>query len=430
MLLLLLLATLATTATALIADSATLQGVNFGSMELQTRSGSSTSPNEFLYSVLTQTQSFLDQALLAEYTGTGYIFSRVVLAVSSYQMDERAHKKNATNYSNATVIDASAILLGTAMFDTNGSIPNPDQVTLVVKKVFQEQSGVFLGLLTSASNALLHDISFALVTVNNGASIAQQGGGAQGNNNNSSNSAVVLAPWMIGLIAGAGTFLFVLSICLLFICCTRSNWASSSAAPRSSKISLEQQVVTKKQTHDTDEDAGDDLEGGHPKYAPRYQTNRVQPSPMQSDNASQGSSAFSYNRVAPVTVASSKPATSFQADTSSEDAETWNRASTINNSLGAFGHDISAISNKRDLSLIEEETMHDEHSSACLNNSAITIVSAAALEKMEARGGGLLIKRLDLNGSAQNVIEDLNDLSMQVSHFRGASPDRFLASEA
>jgi hypothetical protein len=180
------------------------------------------------------------------------------------------------------------------------------------------------------------------------------------------------------------------------------------------------------------------------------------PSPVRSIT-SQDSSIFTYN---PKSCKSfdSKTFGSFLTgntgiDTGVEmDVEAWQQRSTVQKDTSIFGHDISAIENKKDLSLIEEGSEGDDNTPdkrrESQNNKpnakrALTRNSLADFERAE-RQLTLTRKRssssssssrksssssqrkkssipIDLEGDAADVINDLKDLSSQIDRYRRGS---------
>ena len=92
----------------------------------------------------------------------------------------------------------------------------------------------------------------------------------------------------------------------------------------------------------------------------------------------------------------------------------------------SFGQDISEIPNEKDLSLIEEGT--DEEPTPQKENLSSSYLSRSALDRMESGPPARPIppslldqsedSSLDMTGSTSDVIQELNDLSYQISKLR------------
>lgn len=375
--------------------------VTYGMIRMKMRSRSPSSRNEFLFAVLSQTGRFLDEILAAEFVGTSYEFSYSNLAVNRAEVTAEDE-----------TYDAEVDLLATAVFATN-STPPATELRQVVERSFDESNTRYLQLLTTSQNAYLNDLTFALVTVD-GVVVAETDDALVDDNDADSaqeeptkpqGSSILLQPWMIATIAVGGTLLLVVVVCFVCVCCTPVN---------------DHHLPTVKPSVQTQEDTDSDEDG---RRSPRS------PSPLASIG-SQDSSAFTYNPPSKGSVENvlrgffGGPASANSFGSQAEvDVEAWQRGSTVSgNTTLPFGHDISAIENKRDLSLIEEgdeeatpPIRYDKDSRS--SRASSSRLSQSALQQME-RAERRERQRINLNGSARAVIDDLNDLSAQIDDYR------------
>ena len=215
--------------------------------------------------------------------------------------------------------------------------------------------------------------------------------GAKPRGNSSSIATTVsddsLPIWAKALMTSLGCF--VLVICLLYVC-RRIQMA------RGNKGRRHLAAPKQKLTTDTDDYADDD-------------DDVVEASPMNSDIISVASSNFTYN-----------PAHLYGTKTASIAVKT-DATSGSNQSLLLFHNDISAISNKKDLSLIYEEQNEDASTAASEQTTPQGNAARRRFVDSAAQASLLNTTSLDLNGPAQTVIEDLNNLSAQIDTYRRAS---------
>ena len=196
---------------------------------------------------------------------------------------------------------------------------------------------------------------------------------------------------------------------MVWICCTPIEDHHLPSAPPTKKPSVQTISVSQEDT-----DSEKDLALGR-KSPPS-------PSPLASIG-SQDSSAFTYtyNPNSKGSVENSKSGffgSSFVSSSSQVeiDVEAWQRGSTVSSNASLpFGHDISAITTKRDLSLIEEGD--EDRSTSRQSEGSRSRLSAQAIDELE-RQERRKRSRLNLNGSARAVIDDLNDLSAQIDDYR------------
>jgi hypothetical protein len=337
-----------------------LEGVLLGQLEMEMGSRSNTDPNSFLVQVIAQTQEFLDNAFGTIYNGTDYDFSHTSLSVTSYSID--GDGDSSTGEGSGTGYIARMDLAGTIFF---GDAPPQVQVSTVISAAFQQQNQRFLQSLVLSNDPFLQDINYAIVRV-----VQPRGAGGRSNTaaadpNVNAEESSGMDSWMLALIVGAGTFVVVFCVCLLCVCFT----PLSELQPDSIEYagSGKQPPISTKDTSDVSLDVSDDEENDPYEktrrashHDPERPTSRQPRSPDLSVT-SQDSSRFTYN---PKSARSSTTGGSFlNGPAEALDIEAWEQGSTIIDRSGMnmppFGHDISAIENKKDLSLIEEGDFED-----------------------------------------------------------------------
>jgi hypothetical protein len=213
-----------------------------------------------------------------------------------------------------------------------------------------------------------------------------------------------LKVWAIAIIAAGAGFATILAACICFICCMADPDEEPYKVPDVSKSTSSASKKSKTTSSSSKEDLEEDSEiFGKEQLETRSIT-------------SQDSSKFTYN---PRSIRSNDAYTFASFNTNSShvesDVESWQKSSTINQSVAVpFGQDISVIEKKKDLSHIVEKD--DESGSSSQDISAIRGVSVR--NHVARYQGNIDRNSLDFNGAAQDVIEDLNDLSRQVAHYR------------
>lgn len=411
---------------------AQMEGLAFGLIELQMRSRSSTDRNNLLFSVLTETGEFLDQVLKVKFQKTDNKFSHVTLAVDDFNLEDSGDEDVYYSFVN---------LQGVALFQVGTAPSDRALVQGSISVALDEKSDLFVEGLRSSSNPFLKNITFAIVNVDE--SKLKEALPPAANTAPVENSSVTLQPWAIALIALVGGTLLVMAL-LIFRCYCRKAYDNG------------QIPVTKKPSVQTASSASSEDEDAR-KYKKRSPS---VPSPLHSIT-SQDSSHFTYNPTsrgsnnragttdrteenddgACNSTSNSKHSISFfgvsfytQSSNVDVDVDAWQKGSTVGNStLPPFGHDISSIEvSKRDLSLIEEGENEEmtPHSSVSgstsgrgrlLKKSCLphpVRLSHQALVEMERNDRRISGSRLNLNGSAARVIDDLNDLSAQIDDYR------------
>jgi hypothetical protein len=365
---------------------------------MQMRSARNTTPSEFILELLTLTVQFLDRAFHREYDNSStYDFAQVRLSVSTYEITE----DSSGGYL------ASIDLVGTSFFEEEA----PASVTPLVVSAFSAQNQEYLNTLTMSEDAFLQGISYAVVTVNGNVAMSKAGDDI---------SQSSFQTWSIALIAGCIAFMAVLCGCLLAMYCCFSDVPTSRARPAPGN-----KPVGSRDTGDSSEI--EDLDGDI--YSEQTRT----PSPVRSIT-SQDSSKFTYNPS--VTSRSSvddfprsrgsaeNPSFMIHNHATDLDVEsTWSKGSTIpHGSHVPFGTDISVIESKKDLSLIQEGEDEQSTPDKPLDPQYLSQENILDMERGERLQRHSLLhpgkKLLDLNGPAQDVLDELNDLSLQISSLR------------
>lgn len=289
----------------------------------------------------------------------------------------------------------SVDLTGTSYF-TNDAQIKEEEVSDVLKEAFRKYNDLFLEILADSVDPFLSDISYAIVIVD-GDSVADFFTPKPSTDKG-------LKVWAIAAIAAGAGFLTILAVCVCFICCIADPDDEQYKIPEVTKSGSNGSKKSKTTTSSSKDEVDEESEMFGKEH---LETRSI---------TSQDSSKFTYN---PKSIRSNDAYTfaSFTTNISNVDREleSWQRASTVNQSALPFGQDISAIESKKDLSHILEK---DEESGASSHDlSALRGLSIQEEEEHRRRVSGSR-HSLDLSGAAQDVIEDLNDLSRQVALYR------------
>jgi hypothetical protein len=363
-------------------------GVPFGTLHLQLRSQVESSVNDVLFHVLSQTGIFLDNHLLEKYNGS---FSHVTLAIDAFALTESPtiHVNTSAStedkvLSYAENYDVTLDLLGTALFFPHTRMPWKSQLIAQVTSIFKNNAVEYANVLSQANNDLLQDLRFAIVTVH-GETVNVPGNGnmtttgtttstGSSTPSSSSSSTMEMMPsWVIPVLAGVGSAFLVFVICVACkLICSRQ---------------LNRSAPTQKFSAETAEDDNDE---------------EAMLSPMQSEIGSVGSSVYTYNP-----------------------AHLYSNNNSNNNSKAhmLFGNDISAIANRRDLSLIEEQSLEDlgsEPSTPGRDRSRPPPRSSIDSATGDLTNAVIPTDSIRIIGMSR-VIEDLNDLSAQIDTHRRTS---------
>ncbi|GAX24596.1 hypothetical protein FisN_4Hh114 [Fistulifera solaris] len=372
-----------------------------GDIEMRLGSTSSSDKNELLFEILTLTVGFLDDKLSQNFADDSSVdFDKVSLSAMSYDITE-VHDGYV----------ASMTLTGRAFF-TEGTSPSQQEVIDMTSQIFQEENQDYLASLMVSSNVFLQDTQYAIVRVDG--NVVSENRGQDGSNTFSMDS------WIVLLVGGATGFLVVLTVCLLWYCCSYVNSEEPDAVVRKTPSKAT------KNTAEEDESLNE-----------RSQT----PSPVRSIS-SQDSSVFTYNPKSSKSVDSKTFGSFLTNNTGSEiDVEAWQKGSKVHKDNSIFGHDISEIENKKDLSLIEEgsdeENTPDKRRpgasylakyqqgnlqaarpSAGSHTNSIRRSSFSSSSVSSSSSRANKRRNIDLEADAEELINDLKDLSVQINRYR------------
>lgn len=389
-----------------IAPALSYESRVLGNIEMRLGSTSSSDKNELLFEILTITVGFLDEKLVQTYAGyDGVAFDKLSLSALSYDVEE----------ANDGYV-ASMTLTGRAFF-TEGTSPSQQEVTDLTAKIFQEENQEYLKALMVSNNLFLQDTQYAIVRVD-GNVVSENRGQADGKQN-----AINMDSWIVLLVGGITGFIVVLLVCVMWYCC---SYVSSD------DHDMNVRKTPSKATKNTIDDES---------LNERSQT----PSPVRSI-ASQDSSVFTYNPKSSKSVDSKTFGSFLTNNTGTEiDVEAWQKGSKVQKDTSIFGHDISAIENKKDLSLIEEgsdeENTPDKRrpGSSYLNKYPIANMQGSGRPGRSSVGSQLgsirqsssssssysssssrstKKRNIDLEADAEELINDLKDLSVQINRYR------------
>lgn len=379
--------------------------VNFGTLDFQMRSQNESDPADLVGTMLVSVVGFLTDTFRDNFA----TFEQVRFTVNHFDVAS----DGAQGFLGAVAVE------GTVSFDAgvNDDVPSPTDIALVASNAFQEYDQEFLDdLARFTDNPFLAGINFVLVKVN----------GVPATTGVSPLKTVVvekeplLQTWVIALIAGLGTFVLVFCVCMTWLCCCTGDEEQSN-----------QETMGKTESRGT---------------ASASENGSVAEVPMSTRSfTSQASSRFTYNPSS--NRGSQHPANDFSVDESSDNDENdegnndgspghsnisrWLRESnkplpTRKEDVSiSFGQDISEIQNEKDLSLIEEEADEEETpekdiSHVYLSRSALESVRKDHANKKQVPPSLLEQSEdsLNMTGSTGDVIQELNDLSYQISMLR------------
>lgn len=400
-----------------------LESRRLGDLEMRIRSRSNGNKDAILLDILTVTVSFLDERFKHRYSQSDNIqFDKVSLSAVSYDLDE-------VNGGYLAIL----LLRGNAFFQKNRA-PGQREVLTYASSFFQEDNQVFLDHLMRKNNKFLSEISYAIVRVD-GDVVAENDKHSSIESNTSPTTKekmISMEMWIIGVVAGLVGFVTVSLICLVCICCCQTVEVDVRDKPVAQDV-----VVRNAPTRPTLDDDS-------------YQQRDNPPSPLRSIT-SQDSSVFTFN---PLSCKSfeSKTLNSFLTTNTGVDidVEAWQQGSKVPKDTSIFGHDISVIDNKKDLSLIEEGNEGDDMTPAKISENQMRIfresrpLTQNALEDLDradrrahrknsrsstssARSSSASANSwrqthsAHLDDEAADVIDDLNDLSYQIDQYRRRS---------
>jgi hypothetical protein len=318
--------------------------LNLGFLQMEMTSLGKSATNVLLKNLLSSTYGFLDAHFAqADTSGT---FQKVNCAVYSYQFDNVDDSSNIKKYYANVTLSAEAVYLLTDVVVQAPLLQ--DFANALTMEAFAGDSTNFLDVLSVNTDPFLSNILTARVKVN-GAAVVDTGGADNGIEAASRSAAHKwhLELWMIALVAGAGAFLLVFCCIVAFICCIKVDDQTKVEHQSATPATDHTKMVVQTKTSNTHEGDGDDLEG-------------KTPSPQRSIT-SQDSSAFTYNPRSQRSNASTKFSGSYFTHNSGieMDVAAWEKGSSVKSGQLPFGHDISAIEDVKNLSLIEEESQSD-----------------------------------------------------------------------
>jgi hypothetical protein len=442
------------------------EGIYFGLINLQMRSLAETTAQELLFSILSQTTTFLEMALKEKFKSSQYDFTHVTLSVEEFSLDVS---------SDGGKFDADCRLQGIAMFEAGSSPSSDAAVKQVVRRALDEENSLFLQALRKSDNPFLQDILFAVVTTEDGdPSFGRPPNATDGNESEPDSSTFIAAPWMIALMVTASIGVLLILSCLVWYCyksCQNARQHDAAvekmrtASHSSSSCSEEGDAKFRKRSPSIPSPLHSIMSQDSSKFTfnPKSRSTKSIPPPndMVDDNEDDGGEESTSSKHSISFFGVSFYTNSSNVDV---DVDAWRKGSTVANTSNSnsslpFGQDISAIEmhSKRDLSLIEEGENEEmtPHSSVsggsnCFkskqslpNPVRLSLQSLAELERDERRrrrssSRNKLVPpssqpsaplqqskqddkapvRLSLNGSAAAVIDELNDLSAQIDDYR------------
>ena len=340
-----------------------LEIVSLGKISLQLKSTEESDPSFMIAEFLQLSTAFLEEHFISEYSSQNFIQLRLNSPV--YDISP------GTNGGYLSAVE----IRGTAVFK---EAPEADQVHDSLMSALQEDSLNYLEILSSSNDPFLSNISYAIVRV--APSEPKQ------------EDTPKFDTWVVALLAGAGAFVVVFSLCLLCICLTPVD------APIEKKMSQATKEV------------GDE------------ESNSI--SPVRSFT-SQDSSLFTYNpKLSRVSKDKTADYPSFMTNPNdvSDVTGDWHNQNSFK--VGISDYDISKIENKTDLSLIEE--VDHEDVTPVKDNSTYSKISSLLYpaDKTSSKKSKVVNARpsdkakLDLSGTSKDVLSELNDLSQQINKMR------------
>jgi hypothetical protein len=368
-----------------------LVGRSIGSFDINMSSQEKSETTILLRELLGVTVNFLDDQL---YKHFGQDFQKISCSIKSYKIGDV--KKDGATYTALVSITGMAFFLETADID-------PREVSSFATSILETYPDSYSDALTDSQDPFLQALTKIQVQTN--------GNTVSSTDVNSDDDEPLMESWMIALTAGVGAFLLVMCACLIFICCMPVDDDISEYNDNKPK-DVVQRVVTKT-TGASSYNLDDDETDHYPEVG-------NSPSEIRSIT-SQDSSAFTYNPHSTKSLNSRASMGSyFTNSTAMEmDIAAWQAGSFIKDPQHQpFGHDISAIEKKKDLSLIAEE-MEEENMSpapAVRAKSRLTIAAVQDWERQHERSTSN--SNLRTTGSAQEMIDDLEHLSSQIDRHR------------
>jgi hypothetical protein len=431
------------------ASAAVTDGVSFG-MDLQLRSSADSDPSSMIVQLLNPTILFLDDIFTDAFPQT---FTQVRFTVNEYDIAAATGDNVDRFYLGAIRLKGTAYFRVDDNEDALDGLPSTARVGAVAAQAFQEYDVEYLEtLIGTTTDPFLNGLTYTIVKINGGGAVNPEQPSSL-----PSSDEPALETWMIVLIAGTAVLCAVLCSCILWLCCCVSDLDDTHAEQRSAYP-----AVTKSDsrgtTKTTESPEADSSAPGRPRSL----------SPVHSI-ASQDSSIFTYNPRSTTRARSvdKQVFASFASQTTDMDMEQWQQNSVLGGSSAdtsmdrsnhdsssslPFGNDISAIENKKDLSLIAEGTDEDSatplkpeelmqlqaqqlalaaHNNNNTREQSRSYLSQAALEDLEqgrrqrqqqqqreSDSNLSILARQPPQDATNHVIQDLHDLSYEIAQIR------------
>jgi hypothetical protein len=298
---------------------------------------------------------------------------------------------------NADGFIATTDLTGYAYFDVDSDI-SEDDVTNALKDAFRKYNKLFLEILAESDDAFLSDIRYAIVIVDGDSVLDRKV------TNESSDETFPI--WAIALVAAGAGFALVVGLCLCFIYCLGEPDEDQDGVYNVSRTNSRETKKSKSTTASSTPDEEESTMYDHEHFEAR-------------SFSSQDSSKFTFN---PKSVFSNTNTfASFNTNMTNIDnhVQNWQRDSTIEQgSNTAFGNDVSAINEKRDLSHIDEREEESAESFDAFNLHGDRQYQSRNNRQSSLRNSG---RPSGVSGGAKEVMQDLDDLSQQVAMYRTSS---------
>lgn len=341
-------------------NAQTLTTRSLGSLDFELRSRTNTSNGKdgLIKDLLSVTVNFLD-ATLYQYFQEDETVELEKISASYY--DFNITEEPATNQS-MTVHYVANIRLTAEAFFVYGFAPEQDFVVDIVTAAFDSDEENFLNdLWQESTDPFLRTVSSVVVKVNGLFSNDTDTADADSSQSSEDNSGAKLDTWVISLIAGLSAFCLVFMTCVACVCSTSlDDMPIMPEPPTKTKSTLSKETA--------DEDASQTA--SELNVNTNFGTGALRSPSTVRSLASQDSSLFTYNPVSDKSYVSNGSKTFASGFGSGMytmnsgmdvDIQSWQHAGSVikDENQVPFGNDISAITNKKDLSLIEEEDIDD-----------------------------------------------------------------------
>jgi hypothetical protein len=462
----------------------TLASISLGQIQMELRSRSPKSDytgtsDSFVMDLLSGSVYFLDKVLFEYFYDSDSVkFQKLSATIQSYDVhvDDGSMEDTIPHYVATVRLTAQAFFLSQSM-------ANQDLVISVAKAAFNDKKEDFLRTIWDVTqDPFLRQISTANINVTgvplNSSEFVNDIEKSSIQDDADTKSDTTIDAWLIALIASGGAFCIVFMTCAACVCSTKLDDLPALQEPTKSKSTASQETDDEESRHDGESEVNANTNFG---------TNAMRSPSTVHSITSQDSSIFTYNPRSTKSYTSNGSKTFgsgfFTANSGLEmDLQAWQNGGTVikDENQIPFGQDISAISNKKDLSLIEEEDFNDlsgrltgsstqqyfkttngvmsprqylteaavqdlEHSdrwgsltrASTSQNDSVSRDSNQYKSTRSTVGDTSLLGRksssiskssytlsengashLDLNGTSSDVINDLKDLSYQIDAYR------------